>query len=203
MKNKFSAIVFFSLIVLTSCTSTAALVPGQRKIISKNIYTEYMNIADAYYSMEKFDKAIVYYKNCLRDKSFTNSANYKLGLCYVKTSKWSEAEDIFKSLLKKDPENGTLQSSLAYIYCMDNETDKAIELYSKLIQSYPENSSYLENYIAVLIQAEKLDEASAKMGILKEKFPDSSKITTIQEEIKKQTEDNNQSANDSSEVETK
>ena len=86
---------------------------------------------------------------------------------------------------------------------MDNETDKAIELYSKLIQSYPENSSYLENYIAVLIQAERLDEASAQMDILKEKFPDSSKITKIQEEIKKQTEGNNQSANDSSEVETK
>lgn len=202
MKNKFTAIVFFSLIVLTSCKSTVALVPGQKKIISKNIYTEYMNIADAYYSMEKFDKAIVYYKNCLNDKAFYNSANYKLGLCYVKTSKWNDAEDIFKSLLKKDPENGTLQSSLAYIYCMKNETEKAIDLYSKLVQAYPENSSYLENYIAVLIQTEKYGEATVQMNILKDKFPDSTKLTKIQEEIKKQTESDNQSADASNELET-
>lgn len=188
MKTCYKFLLIFSLLFM-SCKSTAGLVPGQKQIVVKNLYKEYLNIADTYYSMEKYDKAITYYTNCLNDKSLYNTAYYKLGLCYVKSSDWNNAENVFQTLLKKDPENATLKSSLAYVYCMNNSTEKAGKIYVQLLEQFPENSLYLENYIAVLLKEKKYDESAVQLEILKNKFPDSTKIAKIEEEIKKQTEE--------------
>jgi len=205
MKKSKLSIILFSLVLLCSCKTTAVVVPGQTKVILKNIYIEYMALADEYYNLEKYSKAATYYQQCLSDKSLYNTAYYKLGLCYVKTSDWNNAEQVYSKLLKKDPDNSTLKSSLAYIQSMNGNTKDSVKLYGQLVIDYPEVSEYLENYIALLIQTEDLENAETQFNILKEKFPDSKKISLIDEKLKKQTEEQpaeNEDSNETAEEET-
>ena len=46
-------------LLLFSCSSTkiSAPIPGRNEAVITNIYIEYLNIADIYFGLEKFDKA--------------------------------------------------------------------------------------------------------------------------------------------------
>lgn len=161
------------LILFISCSSNKALpIPGQSDIAITNIYAEYLNIADIYFDLEKYDKATTYYKAAMSNQDIYWTAYYKLAKCYAVQSKWEEAEKSYEDILKRDPENNTIKSSIAYIYAMNGNTDKALSVYEKLIQENPDEVSYLENYISILITAEKTDEAKNYYNQLIEKFPE-------------------------------
>ena len=56
-----------SSIFFISCLSKPIPIAGEKKMAINNIYVEYMNIADIYYSLEKYDKALEYYKLSIQD----------------------------------------------------------------------------------------------------------------------------------------
>ena len=173
-------------LLTASCSSSkiAFPIPGQRESAVKNIYIEYMNLADAYYELEKYDKAVSYYKAAMENKDIYWTAYYKLARCYVYQSKWDLAQTSYESLLKRDTENNSLKSSLAYIYAMNGNVEKSTAMYEELIDSNPDQSEYLENYICLLLAQDKKDEAKTQFDILAEKYPASKKI----EELSKQFE---------------
>lgn len=181
---KKSAIVIFVFIFLIfSCKSVNSSVPGQKKIQINNLYAEYYNIADSYYSLKNYSKAITYYTLCLENKDLYNASYYKLGLSYAMNKDWNNAQKVFSDIYKKDPQNDSIKSSLAYVYSMNGETKKAEELYFEITQSQTESCEYQENYIAILIQNEKYDLAEKQFSLLKEKFPNSTKITDIEKKL--------------------
>lgn len=174
-----SVIIFTAgLCFFSSCSSNkiAVPIPGQGDAVQKNIYIEYLNIADTYFSLEKYDKAESYYKTAMGNKEIYWTAYYKLAKCYVYESKWGEAQTVYEEMLKRDPQNNTIKSSIAYIYAMNGNTDKACTMYEELIDNNPDVSEYLENYICVLLACEKREEAEIQLNILKEKFPQSKRV---------------------------
>ena len=174
----FSAAVIFCNI---SCSSNklAFPIPGQNNTAITNIYIEYLNIADIYFGLEKFDKAETYYKAAMGNKDIYWNAYYKLAKCYVYQSKWGDAQTAYETILKRDPDNNSIKSSIAYIYSMNGRIDKAIEIYSDLILTSPDQVEYLENYICVLLAAELPEEAEEQYDVLKEKFPESSRLEEL------------------------
>lgn len=182
--KKFLPIIIFSFCVFSfSCKSVNNFVPGQKKIQINNLYKEYYNIAETYFSLKNYTKAISYYKICLENKDLYNASYYKLGLSYVMNNDWANAEKIFSELYKKDFENDSIKSSLAYIYSMSGNLTKAEQFYSEIVKDKPDFSEYLENYIAILIKNEKYQLAEEQFSLLKEKFPNSLKIADIEKKF--------------------
>ena len=164
--------VFFAFFFI-SCSSNkiAFPIPGENTSAITNIYVEYLNIADIYFGLEKFDKAETYYKAAMGNKDIYWNAYYKLAKCYVYQSKWGDAQTAYETMLKRDPDNNSIKSSIAYIYAMSGNTDKALEMYSDLIDNSPDQVEFLENYICVLLAAEKKRRSFRTIQFVKRKIP--------------------------------
>lgn len=171
------------LVVLTSCASKPFPVPGDTQKERENIYNEYMVIADAYFELEKFDKAITYYKLCMEKKSLYWASFYKLAKAYVMQGNWGEAQKMYEVILERDKDNSTIKASLAYIYSMTGESKKAIEIYNELLKEQPKNQQYLENYIAIQLLSKDLTDVDAPLSALMNDFPDSENIAKFQKQI--------------------
>lgn len=174
-----------ALILFTSCVSKPVPVPGDYQKTKENMYNEYMVIADAYFELEKYDKAINYYKLCMEKRNLYWAAYYKLAKCYALLSNWDEAMPMYKTIIKRDSENDSIKSSIAYIYAMQGDTKTALKMYNELIQEHPENQEYLENYIAIQILSEDLIDIEAPMASLNRDFPDSPNIEKFNNQITK------------------
>ena len=173
------AAVFVFLFISCSSNKIAFPIPGQSASAITNIYIEYLNIADIYFSLEKFDKAETYYKAAMGNKDIYWNAYYKLAKCYAYQSKWGDAQTAYETLLKRDPDNTSLKSSIAYIYAMNGNTDKAKEMYVALIEQSPDQVELLENYICVLLAAQEKERAQEQYELLKEKFPESKRLEEL------------------------
>lgn len=183
--NKAGILAAIISILFVSCASTSkgAGIPGKHTAEIKNIYNEYYNIGNAYFELEKFDKAASYYELAMGNKENYWTVYYQLAKCYVYNSKYNEALPLYETLLKRDPDNNSLKTSIAYIYAMNGNVDKAIEMYKALIEESPENNEYLENLIAVLLLNENLEEVKEPFELLQKNFPDSENIPKFQKEI--------------------
>ena len=172
---------FFS---LTSCTSQYGLtVPGQSRIIIKNLSLEYYNIAEAYVENKNYAKAAEYYKLAMREKTLYMQAYYKMGRSYALAKDWENAYTVYSDLLSRDSSNTDLQLSLIYIKAMKGDVDEALLDYKALFEAYPNNQTVLENYISLLVETGKGELAEAQLKVLKETFPDSKLISTLTPKI--------------------
>lgn len=181
-------ILYFICIVFMSCASNQSLIPGEKRAIIQNIYVEYMNIADAYFSQQNYDKALIYYNKALNNKEIYWIVYYKLAKVHVYKSNWLEAKNMFSTLLTRDSENLLVKESLAYIYAMNNELDKAILLYKELYEILPNDIEKLENYLSLLILNNDYENAQILLDKLKTDFPDNSNIEKFETELKKNTD---------------
>lgn len=172
-----------ALLTLTSCSTTTAVIPGSKQLQISNIYVEYLNIADIYYSLEKWDKAVTYYNYALGNKDIYWEAYYKLAKTYAIQNKWDDAEEKFKVIYKRDPENASIKSSLAYIYAMKGDTKKAKSMYLELINEQQYNQEYYENYLSILIMEKKYEESKAEYDKIAELFPNSKNLEKFQKAI--------------------
>lgn len=171
------------LVTFTSCVSKPIPVPGDSNKEKENLYNEYMVIADSFFELEKYDKAVTYYKMCMEKKSLYWASYYKLAKAYVHLSNWNEAANMYKVILERDPENSSIKASLAYIYAMQGNIEKALEIYNELMKLQPQNQEFLENYIAIQILSEELVDIEAPMATLIRDFPDSKNIEPFKTKI--------------------
>ena len=183
MKSARNLIFLFFFMIFTSCVSKPLPIIGDQKAQLNNLYIEYMNIADIYFSEEKFDKAITYYELAMQNKDLYWNCYYKLAKSYVYQSDWQSALSMFEELQNRDPENSSIKESIAYIYAMKGEREKAIKIYDSLIKEQPENCEFLENLIAILLLNEDLTDVEAPFTLLKTNFPNSKNIEAFQSQI--------------------
>jgi len=181
-KNIISFLLSITFFIFISCKTTD-LIPGSNRIKIQNIYNEYLNIANVYYELEKFDKAIEYYTLAMDSKELYWACYYKLAQCSALTSKWSQAEEHYVVLQKRDPENSSIKASLAYIKAMGGNVEESKKMYQELIHEHPENQLYLENYIAILFLEKNIAEASVPLATLKDLFPDSKNISKFESQL--------------------
>lgn len=177
MKKYIIPVIFCSLvssIFLSSCESFR--VPGESKLILKNISNEYYNIAEGYFGIKNYSKAAEYYKLAMRNKDYYLTSYYKLARAYAMAQDWDSAQSCYEELLKRDSDNTTLKVSIAYVTAMRGETDKAIEQFKSLNETNPYDEQILSNYIALLLFVERAEDAEIQYRALKEKFPDNAKI---------------------------
>lgn len=190
--------VLFLVFVLFSCKSLGGTNSG-----TTQFYDDYISIADTYFSQEKYDKAINYYKLALGSKENYWTVYYRLGKACVFNKSWNEAAEIFKNLLKRDPDNSTLKSSYAYILAMQGNLEEALKLYDELVSQFPEVQEYLENFIAVQFLYEKnLPEIGVSIYSLMDKFPESTNLKKFKEQydrLIKEKNDTETAVNDSTE----
>ena len=193
MKKSILLTFFFALFMFSACVSKPLPIPGDTGRTIRNIYVEYMNIANTYMKLEDYKSASDYYKLAMQNHKIYWACYYKLALCYVYSSDWTNAEPMYKNMLKRDPENASLQASLAYIYSMNGNVKRALKIYKKLLQEQPDNESYLENYLVLILSDKKIfkrnriefEEALDRMN---ETYPENAKLTKITEKYKEYTE---------------
>ena len=177
---------FLLIILLSSCTTNALLLPGEKAVSVQNIYNEYMNIGDAYFELEKFDKASKYYELALKNKNNYWTATYKLARSYAMMNNWPESLALYKKLLKRDPDNIALKLSAAYVYAMSGDYKSSLSVYEELYNSNSDDPEILVNYISLLFTMENFDKASEKLNELKEKFPENENIKKIEDKLTEQ-----------------
>ncbi|MCI5607482.1 MAG: tetratricopeptide repeat protein [Spirochaetia bacterium] len=186
-----SLLLFFLQFSLTACISSSNLVPGNSSAFKQNIYNEYYNIAEIYYSLEKYDKAVSYYELAMNNRKFKWDCYYKLGKIYVIQEKWDIALSVFQDLLKRDPDNYSLKSSIAYIYAMKGDTEKSLALYEELLEKQSDNIEFLENYIALLLLNEDCEKAQINIDRLENNNPDSKNLSAFKAKIEELQNKNN------------
>ena len=168
---------------LFACSSNSIHVPGESRIILKNVATEYYAIAEGYMDLKKYDKAAEYYKLAMRNKDLYMTAYYKLARSYALAKNWEKASEAYTALLKRDKDNTMLKTSLAYITAMRGETEKALVQYKNLLSENPYDENLLESYVALLINTKRGSEAEEYFFVLKEKFPDNKQITSFAQDL--------------------
>ena len=77
IKKNFVFSTLISLFLLTGCVSKPIPIPGENRIIIKNIYIEYSNIADKYFELEDYKNAVKYYELSMEDKNLYWQSYYK------------------------------------------------------------------------------------------------------------------------------
>lgn len=166
--------------LLSSCRSAMNYtVPGVRTITLKNIYTEYMLIGDEYVKLEKYDKAIEYYRQALGNKEVHWTAYYKMGRAYALAAKWPEAEEVYEKLLERDSDNTDLIRSMAYIKGMNGQLNEAMDMYNGLLDKNPDDETTIVNVATVMLAQKQNDTARVYIDMLKEKFPESKSLDTL------------------------
>ena len=181
----------FFLFSFVSCVSDKVIpIPGEEGKIINNIYVEYYDIAETYYNLQNYSKAIDYYERAMSNKKLYWSSYFKLAKCYVLSSNWNKALPMYKKILSRDPDNSTLKASLAYIYIMQGDLKSAKNIYEELLQLEPNNQSYIENYVAILMVDEEnykanLEKITELMTLLRTQYPDNSNTKKLEETIKK------------------
>ena len=180
---KFFCPLFSACFLLLACSSNDFYVPGEKNQRIEGIYSEYFNIAEEYFALKNYSKALEFYKIARQNKKLKKSAYYNMARCYAFTGEWAESIKIFEIFLKHDPANSNIKASLAYVYAMSGDYETSRRLYEELQISEPDVCDHLENYIMLLFAMEEYQVASVKIKILEEKFPDSEKIKEYQEKI--------------------
>ncbi len=184
-----SSILFFS------CESLKISVPGETDAINNDLYNQYLEIADSYFNLEKYDKALVYYKKAIENPNNYWAIYYKIAYTYALMQNWKEAEAYYQVLLERDKDNSSLKASMAFIYANNNKLTEALNIYDELITQYPEVSEYFENKISIVLLQENYELAEKLVEELKEKFSESKKIDSFTTVINNKKQSENQENN--------
>ena len=129
MKYRFLLFFVVFLMSLSSCKTTSVMVPGEKKVRVQQMYSAYYSIAEEYFRLENYSKAIEFYEFAMKDRALHDAAYYKIGQCYAKNKQYDKAYSVFNTILRKDPENKSLKNTLAYLTAMNGNVEEAAELY--------------------------------------------------------------------------
>lgn len=137
--------------------------------LRESIDFEYFSLAEEYYSLKKWDKALDFYTKSKQSKNFYAKSVYKSALIFIEKKQYNESEILFDELVENDPGNANFLSYLAFVKAKQKKFLEAIDLYQKILLLYPMNQTAKKNLAlaywyegykdeAKKIEAELLDE---------------------------------------------
>ncbi len=133
----------YYLIGLTSTTSQDAIKAYDKSIqIDNKFHQSYFNIANEYFNLKDFDRAIYFYKQATKYNKDLDYGYYNLGCAYLNIDEYNNARKSFESAIKINPEEPDYYFNLGYTYKRLNHpkrADKAIMLYNELMKKRTSN----------------------------------------------------------------
>lgn len=181
MKFPSFALVSAFLLVMQGCSTVG--VPGEGKVVLRNIATEYYSIAEGYFGMKNYSKAAEYYERAMKDESLRVASFYKMARSYAMAQNWEKAAPCYDELLSQDPDNLNLKVSVAYIAAMRGDTDSALSQFKSLCEENPYEEQVLENYVALLLFVGRAEDAEVGYRKLKATFPENSKLKDFSQQL--------------------
>jgi tetratricopeptide (TPR) repeat protein len=96
-------------------------------------------IALAYRKLERYDKAIEYYRKTLEYNSSHVETMNELGICYLSNKQYDLAEETYKEALKHDQNNHELLCNLGIVYLNTGKLEMAREQLYKAKEIKPDD----------------------------------------------------------------
>lgn len=137
----------FILVSLASCLS------------STDKAEEYYALGSAYFELEKYTQAEIWFNKSRFNKNTRIASEYYLGRIAYETGRYEDALQYFDRIIKQDKENVTALKAAAFCCIMLKKLDKAEEYYQKVLELVPESYDEGYNYALVLMALGKPEEA--------------------------------------------
>lgn len=193
MGKRISLLAAVLLILFCSCTSTDfdSLFARKEQVSSETLAAEYYDIANAYYDLKKYDKAIEYYEktqNMLSEENLT--ITYNLARIYALKNNWSKAEEYYTQIFERDQNNVSVGMAYAYVLAKQGKAMEASALYRGFYERNPVDKKLLTNFILALLELDEDDEAKNLFEELKTLDAESDEVRKVEEAIKKKEESN-------------
>jgi tetratricopeptide (TPR) repeat protein len=134
--------------------------------------SDYYAIANAYYELGKYDKAIDSYEHALRLDPSLARGTLNLALAYARMNRIDDAVGVLKKLLDVDPENTQVLSTLAWAYHSGGRDTEALQEYEKVLALSPGDSDALYNSGILLWKLDRKDDALARLRADLDTTPD-------------------------------
>lgn len=122
----------------------------------------YLNLANSYYSMGQYDKALESYREAMKLNPQNATIYINLGNCYIRAKKYDDAELYLKYALKyakSDEEKTKANVNLSYIYNVKGNYDKALRCANEAIKLDKNNERWFFNYLEICLRADKKEQA--------------------------------------------
>lgn len=177
----------FLALCCVSCSTTdlmQELTGNVQSMDSETIAAECYDIANAYYDLKKYDKAIVYYEKVMTYMGYeNNTVIYNLARSYAMQNNWEDAEYWYSELFDQDINNVTIGMAYAYVLAKQGKLMEARALYQGFYQRNNVDKNLLANYILVLLELGEKEDALEYLEELKALEPDAREISTIEKKI--------------------
>lgn len=151
-KRRFLVIMAL-LLTLTSVIAGCGLMSSNARVANQ------LDVAVKYLSENKFDEAILAYKEVIKIDQKNVTAYEGISLAFIMQGKKAEAEQVLQEGLKIIPDNKPLKLAMAGLYVDMNMKDQAEKIYKELIA---QDGTYLPSYQAYsrfLLNHDRLIEA--------------------------------------------
>lgn len=161
------------LFALVSCTAMNA------GTLKKELAAEYLELADAYTEVKKYDKAATFYERAAQHENYYNTTRYKLARVYALDKKWQEALTVLEPLYVLEPDNLLISNAYAYALLSAGEKDKALPIYEKNFADNAQDPVQARNYAEMLLIAERYQDARDTVLQLREEFGDAEYLSDL------------------------
>ena len=143
----------------------------------------YWNMAQGYYDVEKYDKAIKYFEIVneflFTDIPFKQNLLYHLGSAYLFDSKPQRGIECLQEALLIKPENKIILSRLGDAFAKIGDTTRAIQTYEKIVDIDPYDLENLETLGSFYNNLKDYIKASRCYKLILEVEPENTRITNL------------------------
>lgn len=147
--------------------------------LRQELAAEYLELADAYADVERYDKAALFYERAARHENYYNVTRYKLARVYALSGKWQEAVMMLEPLHVQDPENLLISNAYAFALVSSGENEKALPVYEKNYAENVQDPVQARNYTEMLYLAARYQDALNMIQKLREDYGDAEYLTDL------------------------
>jgi tetratricopeptide (TPR) repeat protein len=155
--------LIFLILLLVSCVTG---------VTPKDLAVDYYNLGNAYFNIQKYEEAIIFYERAIELDQELLKAQFNLAHSLIKTNQISEALERLILLQEKDPDNLSIKELIAYCHHLLGDDEKALEIYSDILNISPGNIHALYNKAIILWKMEDFDEAEEYFRQVLQFMPD-------------------------------
>jgi protein O-GlcNAc transferase len=121
--------------------------------------TNLFNLGRLYQDLEKYEKAIKFYKSALEVESRLSGAVYNMAICFRSLFNFQAAAECYQKALKLEPENVDFINNLALLYGDIGDIEKSLETFRRGLRVDKNNSAILFNMTTPLLALKEISEA--------------------------------------------
>lgn len=147
--------------------------------LKKELATEYLELADAYAEVKRYDKAADFYERAARHENYYNVTRYKLARVYALAGKWQETIAVLEPLFAQEPDNLLISNAYAFALLSAGENEKALPIYERNYLENTQDPVQARNYAEMLFLAERYEDARGIIAKMREEYGDAEYLTDL------------------------